>query len=183
MRLTLAALLLVPLLEIIGIILVSREVGGWPTFLLIVLGAGIGLLLVTRAGARAWRALRTDVREGVVPGRTVGDPVLVLLGGLLLIFPGFLTDVLGLLLVLPWTRPLARAWFRTVAGRRMPAGVVPGQPPPGMPQRPRDGDVIEGEVIDEPEPPGPHAGPPSGPHDGTPSSRPRDGTPPEDGAR
>jgi UPF0716 protein FxsA len=168
-RLTLAALLLVPLLEIIGIILVSREVGGWATFLLIVLAAGIGLLLVTRAGVRAWRALRTDVQEGVVPGRTVGDPVLVLLGGLLLVFPGFLTDVIGLLLVMPWTRPLARAWFRAVVGRRMPAGVVPGQPPPGMPDRHRDRDVIEGEIVhEEPPPPGRSDGPPSpGPQNGS----------------
>ena len=79
-------------------------------------------------------------------------PVLVLLGGLLLAFPGFLSDILGLLLVLPFTRPLARSWFRSVVGRRMPPGVVPGQPPPGPVPR-RDDDIIEGEVLDEQPPP------------------------------
>jgi UPF0716 protein FxsA len=151
-RLVLAGWLLLVLAEIVGIALVSRAIGGWPTFLLLVLAAGVGLYLVSRSGARAWRALRTDVREGVVPGRSVGDPVLVLLGGLLLVFPGLVSDVLGLLLVLPFTRPLARTWFRSVVGRRMPPGVVPGQParPPASRQ---DDDIIEGEVLDEQPPP------------------------------
>jgi len=151
-RLILAGWLLLVLAEIVGIALVSRGIGGWPTFLLLVLAAAVGFYLVSRSGARAWRALRTDVREGVVPGRSVGDPVLVLLGGLLLAFPGFLSDILGLLLVLPFTRPLARSWFRSVVGRRMPPGVVPGQPPPGPVPR-RDDDIIEGEVLDEQPPP------------------------------
>lgn len=152
-RLILAGWLLLVLAEIVAITLVSRGIGGWPTFLLLVLGAAVGFFLVSRSGARAWRALRTDVREGVVPGRSVGDPVLVLLGGLLLAFPGFLSDLLGLLLALPLTRPLARGWFRSVVGRRMPPGVVPGQPPPGATYRQRDDDVIEGEVLDEEPPP------------------------------
>lgn len=160
-------LLLIPLLEIVGIVGVSRGIGGWWTFLLLLLGAVAGVIVVSRAGARAWRALRQDATEGIVPGRDVGDPALMLLGGLLLIFPGFLTDLVGLLLLLPVTRSGARAGFRLVFGRRVPAGVVPGQPVPGMsafrrsPAGSAPGEVIEGEVVAE-WPPGEEEPPVSG---------------------
>ena len=162
-RMALAGALLVPLLEVTGIVLVSRAIGGWWTFLLLLLAAACGAVLVARAGPRAWRALRREVGEGVVPGRAVGDPVLVLLGGLLLVLPGFLSDLIGLLLVLPFTRPLARTWFRVVVGRRMPTGVFSGQRVRGAPHRrggrADDADVIEGEIVGEwpPEKGGPTA--------------------------
>lgn len=158
LRWTFAALLLLVLAEIIGIISMVRWIGGGWTFLALVVAAGLGFVIVARAGRRAWRAFRQDAVDGIVPGRDVADPVLLLVAGLLLIAPGFISDLLGLLLMLPPTRSLARGAVRLAFGWRIPPGVKAGQPVPGMEnfraatgQR-RDGDIIEGEVID-PDPP------------------------------
>lgn len=161
LRWTGAAILLLVLFEIVGIIAMTQWIGGGWTFLALVLGSALGVLIVAKAGRRAWRAFRQDAVEGIVPGRDVGDPVLLLVAGLLWVVPGFVSDVLGLLLMLPPTRSVARRIFRVVFGWRVPPGVRSGQPVPGMEAfraaqqgqaGRRDSDVIEGEVVD-PDPP------------------------------
>lgn len=181
-RVVLSARLLYPaaliwlILEVVVLILVGQQIGGLELFGLIALSALIGAIVVAKAGARAWRALRVDAAEGIVPGRDLGNPVIFLVAGLLLIFPGLLASVVALLaiLVLPLTRAVIGAVFGLVFGIRTIPGVVPGQPMPGMGKRrgpgtsPEDelirGDVVEGDIIDgeiiEETPPGDH---PEGP--------------------
>jgi UPF0716 protein FxsA len=166
----LAGLLAVALLELVLLILVGRQIGaGWTILALLALCL-VGGWLVKRESGRTWRSLRRAVDSGTMPTRDLADAGLILVGGLLLLFPGFVTGVLGLFLILPFTRPVGRAWLAAVVGSRVLDGVVPGTlhggpgqgPRPGSggapgPRRPGrrsgDGDIVEGEIVDEDPPP------------------------------
>ncbi|MDX2967819.1 FxsA family protein [Kribbella solani] len=146
------ALLSVPVVEILVIIQVGHLIGGWPTVGLLVLESLVGAWLVKREGRRAWNALQGSLQSGKLPGRELTNSALVLIGGTLLILPGFVTDVLGLFFLLPFTRPLARRVADRYISRRTanlaPAGFTPPFMPGATQPRPPAGDVIQGEVID-----------------------------------
>lgn len=145
-------LLVVPILEVVVIIGVGRVIGGWPTFFLLVLESALGAWVVRREGAKTWRALSGALGTGHMPSRELADAALVLVGGTLLLAPGFLTDIVGLFLILPLTRPLARRMLEVVVARRLLGGVfatrggTPGGAPVRDPGAPSD-DVIEGEIL------------------------------------
>src|SRR5689334_9809772 len=108
-RLLLVALLVgVPVLEIVVIIAVGRAIGVAWTILALLGLMVIGSWALKREGSRAWRALRRAVEDGKPPAREVTDGVLVLVGGLLMIVPGFVTAAAGALLLLPPTRAVLR---------------------------------------------------------------------------
>jgi UPF0716 family protein affecting phage T7 exclusion len=113
----LLAFLLVPIVEIYVILQVGHLIGAWPTVALLVAESVLGAWIVRREGRRAWRVLTTTLREGGLPERELADAALVLVGGVLLLTPGFVTDVFGFLFVLPFTRPLVR-WSLAAYGRR-----------------------------------------------------------------
>ena len=145
-RFVLAVLfLIVPLLELYVIIQVGQWIGPLPTIGLLLLESAIGAWLIKREGVRAWRTLQGAIGTGQLPGRELADAALILVGGTLLLTPGFITDVFGFFLILPPTRPIARrmlAWFATrrviaVSNRFGPA-------PPSRGQR-----VVPGQVLDE----------------------------------
>ena len=148
------ALLVVPVAEIYVIIQVGQVIGGWPTVALLLVESALGAWLIKREGRRAWRALQSSFETGKMPGKELADAALVLVGGTLLLTPGFLTDIFGFFFVLPFTRPLARRAMTAFFGRRVATQFsgpglgtfIPGPGTPG-PQRPTD-DVIQGEVID-----------------------------------
>jgi UPF0716 protein FxsA len=138
-------LLVVPILEIATIIAVGKVIGGWPTLVLLLLESALGAWLVRREGARAWQALVTALNTGQMPSRQLADAALVLVGGTLLLAPGFLTDLVGFFLIVPATRPIARTLLETVVARRLLGGVFRGRGPgAGSGSGP---DVIEGEVL------------------------------------
>lgn len=141
------AFILVPLAEIYVIVQVGQLIGALPTVLLLLAESLLGAWIVKREGAQAWRALREAIGTARLPSRELADAALVLVGGTLLLTPGFLTDVVGFFFVLPPTRPLARrllGWALTsrLLGRRQRGGGL-GQPA----QRP--GRVVPGELADD----------------------------------
>lgn len=157
-----AAFVLVPLIEIYAIISVGRVIGAWPTIALLVVDSIVGAWLVRREGSRAWTALNTALQSGRMPSKELADGALILIGGTLMLTPGFVTDIVGILLVLPLTRPVARALLtRAVSRRLIVAGSFatayrPGDGRSGPtyrgPNGPRpDGDtggsVVRGEVV------------------------------------
>lgn len=149
----LAALFLgVPLLEIFVLVQVGQVIGAWWTILLLVLASVVGAWLIRREGARAWRALGEALGSGRMPARELADGMLILVGGTLMLTPGFVSDVAGILLILPVTRPVARrAVTRLVAARL--AVRPPGRGGPGRGASGRDAtrpgpDVVRGEVVD-----------------------------------
>ena len=157
------ALLIVPIVEIAAIIAVGRVIGGWQTLLLLVLESLLGAWIVKREGSRTWTALQEALRSGRMPSRQLSDAALVLIGGTLLLTPGFVTDIVGFFFILPLTRPITRIWLETVVARRLlgPMGEWPtpgpaprtGGGPASGPFPPGAGsggppDVIPGEVVD-----------------------------------
>ncbi|MFI0408997.1 FxsA family protein [Actinomadura sp. 3N508] len=162
------AFLVMPVLEIYVIIQVGGVIGAWPTVGLLVAESLLGGWIVRREGRRAWRALEEALRRGVMPDRELADAALVMAGGVLLLTPGFVTDVFGFAFVLPFTRPLVRRVLSRYASRRMraaedrararaafPPGFAAGFDPfggrgpgPGRVETP-PGPVVRGEVIDE----------------------------------
>jgi UPF0716 protein FxsA len=137
----LAGLLLLPVLELAVAIEIGRWLGPLPVLGALLLIALLGAMLVRRQGAAAWRSLNQSLRAGETPSRELADKTVLVLAGVLLIVPGFITDVLALLLLFPPTRPIARrplerAFLRAAADRvtllgSFPPGAGPGMFPPG----------------------------------------------------
>ncbi|MGL5865691.1 MAG: FxsA family protein [Dermatophilaceae bacterium] len=150
MRWLFAALLIVPVVEIAVIVAVGRAIGGWQTLGLLVAESLLGAWLVRREGSRAFVALREALRSGRMPSRQLADAALVLVGGTLLVTPGFATDAIGFVFILPATRPLARRWLDGVVARRVVAPTGSWGPRRAT-RRPGPGDepdVVAGEVVD-----------------------------------
>ena len=108
------------LAEVVVYVLVVSRIGlGW-TLLATVATSALGGLLLARQGRAALGELRLRAQEHRAPGRALGDAGLVALGGLLMVLPGFVGDLLGLLCLLPFTRALPRALFARVLLRNLP---------------------------------------------------------------
>ncbi|MGA8247386.1 MAG: FxsA family protein [Nocardioides sp.] len=135
------AFVLVPIIEIYVILQVGRAIGAWWTVLLLIADSIVGAWLVAHEGRRAWHALTTALSSGRMPAQELADGALILIGGTLMLTPGFVTDALGILLILPITRPAARGLLTRVVSRRLLDVRRPG---PGS-----AGPVVRGDVIDE----------------------------------
>jgi UPF0716 protein FxsA len=127
-----------PIAEIYVIIKVGEAIGALWTILLLIADSVIGARLLTWQGRSAWRRFQEAVAGGRMPHNEVLDGVLIVIGGTLLLTPGFITDVLGLWLLLPPTRALVRrAVVRSVRRRGMVTRVVfytsPHTSPPPRP--------------------------------------------------
>ncbi len=147
--LLLIVFILVPIAEIYVLIQVGHVIGAGWTILLLIADSAFGSWLLRHQGARAWTALRVALAEGRMPARELADGVLIVMGGALMISPGFVTDVFGLFLILPITRPLGRRFLSRALARRMgPTGVQSWNARrPGPP-----GDVVQGDVVDQGDP-------------------------------
>jgi len=115
----LAVFIGLPILEIWVILQVGHQIGALPTVLLLVAESALGAWVVKREGVRAWRALTQALTTGTLPGKELADAALVLVGGVLLLTPGFVTDLFGFFFVLPFTRPLARRMLAVVVSQRL----------------------------------------------------------------
>src|SRR3954464_5301006 len=142
-------LVVVPIVEIAVLIAVGRAIGGWQTVALLLVESALGAWLVRREGSRAWAALVSALRTGRMPSRELTDAALVLVGGTLLLTPGFVTDVVGFAFVLPFTRPLTRRLLVGLVERRLLAGLGLGSAFGGpFGPGPRPGQTVRGTVID-----------------------------------
>lgn len=97
-------IIIVPAAEI-GFLLVSGQIiGVWPTVLLIILTGVIGSYLAKKQGLATFYQLQRQLQTGQLPGDALLDGVCILVGGTLLLTPGFLSDILGFLLLFPTSR-------------------------------------------------------------------------------
>jgi UPF0716 protein FxsA len=130
--------IVVPIAELYVIIQVGEAIGVWPTLLLLLLDALLGSLLLRHQGRGAWRRFNEALAQRRFPGKEVADGLLIVIGGTLLLTPGFITDIFGLLLLIPPTRAIARAVLkRFTVGRFTVIGVSGGGPfGPGGPAGP-----------------------------------------------
>ena len=140
----------VPIIELWVIVQVGQTIGVLETIALVIAMSAVGAWLMKREGLRAWRAFVQATQEHRVPAKEVADGALVLFGGALLMTPGFVTDVLGLVLILPPTRALLRRTLTGVVARRFVVVRVGQQVHEQYGRyapRPGRGATIEGETV------------------------------------
>jgi UPF0716 protein FxsA len=140
-----AAFVVVPIVEIYVIIQVGQVIGAAWTILLLIADSIVGSWLIKHEGRRAWQALTTTIDSGQMPARELADGALILVGGTLMISPGFVTDIAGMVLILPFTRPVARRILTRVVARRF----VEVRPDVRRPGGGPGGPTVRGEVIDD----------------------------------
>ena len=122
MPLLFLAFLVVPLVELYVLIQVGQAIGALPTVAILLADSLLGAALMRSQGRAAWRRFLSVSRSGRVPAREVVDGALVIFGGALLLTPGFVTDILGVLLLLPPTRALVRRYLVKGVAVRMVGG-------------------------------------------------------------
>ncbi|GAB7056872.1 MULTISPECIES: FxsA family protein [Paenibacillus] len=111
LRYVVIALIVIPALELIVIFQMGKLIGGWPTFGLMIVTGFLGAWLARREGLKVWRQAQNQLSLGQPPGDSIVDGICVFTGGILLLTPGLLTDVLGFLLVFPLSRPMFKGWI------------------------------------------------------------------------
>lgn len=129
--LLLVAFVVVPLVEIYVIIQIGQVIGAWWTIALLIADSVFGSWLVKREGGRAWRALQVALQERRMPAKELADGVLILVGGILMLTPGFVLDIFGALCILPFTRPIGRRALSRVISRKLVGVGIPGASYPG----------------------------------------------------
>ncbi len=122
MPLLFLAFLVVPLVELYVLIQVGQAIGALPTIAILLADSLLGAALMRSQSRAAWQRFLTTSRSGRVPAREVVDGALVIFGGALLLTPGFVTDIFGILLLLPPTRALVRRYLVKGVAARMVGG-------------------------------------------------------------
>jgi UPF0716 protein FxsA len=123
-----AIFIVVPLAELYVILAVGDAIGLLPTLAILVADSILGSLLLKAQGRVVWRRFNEQMQAGRVPTREILDGVLVIFGGAFLITPGFLTDIIGLLLLLPPTRAGFRRLVNRQIARRAVGAATRGRP-------------------------------------------------------
>jgi UPF0716 protein FxsA len=139
----------VPIVELYLLIKIGAAIGALPTVALVILTAVLGAALLRQQGFATMRRLQASLERGEVPAVEMLEAVALLVGGLLLLTPGFVTDALGLACLLPLTRRAAIRALLTRVLRPPRNGWRPGETPGGG-----RGRIIEGEVTKKSKHPG-----------------------------
>jgi UPF0716 protein FxsA len=123
--------IVVPIAELFVIIQVGQAIGVWWTIAILIADSLLGSMLMRSQGRAVWRRFNEATRAGRVPAREVLDGGLVIFGGALLLTPGFISDILGLLLLLPPTRALVRMLIVRRFAHRMVVSMSAPRPQAG----------------------------------------------------
>jgi UPF0716 protein FxsA len=111
MKLLMSLLIVIPALEIALLVLSGSVIGVWPTAGLIIATGVIGAWLAKREGAETIRQAKRELMYGRIPSEAVLDGICILVGGVVLLTPGFITDLLGFILLIPFTRRLIKPFL------------------------------------------------------------------------
>jgi UPF0716 protein FxsA len=114
----------VPLLDTITLVFVGRYMGFWSTVAMVILSGVIGAQLARQQGLSVWRSLQADLAAGRVPTQGLMDCVLILIAGGMMIAPGFLTDLMAIMLLLPPVRAVVKRWARGKLERMVREGTL-----------------------------------------------------------
>ncbi|MFC0473276.1 FxsA family protein [Halalkalibacter kiskunsagensis] len=110
-RLLLLLIIIVPALEIAVLILSGNVIGVWPTIFLIILTGVLGAWLAKKEGLQALRLVQLQTQQGQLPSGVLLDGICILIGGVVLLTPGFITDAIGFFLLIPVTRTIAKGFL------------------------------------------------------------------------
>jgi len=122
--LVVVAFVVVPLAELWVILSVGDAIGVLPTILILLADSVLGALLLRAQGRGAWRRFVEALRFARIPSHELADGLLLVVGGALLLTPGFLTDTVGVLLLVPPSRAVVRRGLERAVARRMAAGLA-----------------------------------------------------------
>ncbi|WP_400162074.1 FxsA family protein [Brevibacillus sp. TJ4] len=123
-RILLVLFIVVPAIELWGIITVGKLIGGWPTVGLVILTGFLGAWLAKRQGLQVFRLVQLQLSRGQMPTESLIDGALVLVGGVLLLSPGFFSDTIGFLLLIPYTRMIVRHLLKLWLWRLIATGRI-----------------------------------------------------------
>lgn len=135
--------LVIPFLEIFLLLQVGGIIGVLPTILLVVFTAVLGAHLLRQQGFSTWQRVQNNLAQGIMPANELIEGVFILIGGVLLLTPGFVTDAMGFALLMPAIRQKIAHYV----AEHHPLMTMGGFQPPGT--RPREKDVLEGEYRKE----------------------------------
>jgi UPF0716 protein FxsA len=138
--------IVVPIAELYVIIQIGGLIGLWPTLALLLADALLGSLLLRHQGRSAWRRFNEAIAARRFPGREVADGAMIVIGGTLLLTPGFITDIFGLIFLIPPTRAIVRRLGRAYFTRRFVVMGIPGRGNGATTGRPYDFDATAEEV-------------------------------------
>ncbi|MCM3704773.1 MULTISPECIES: FxsA family protein [Cytobacillus] len=108
MRYILLLMIIVPAAEIGFLLLSGNTIGLWPTLAIILLTGVLGAYLAKKQGLETIRKIQEQLRCGQMPGDTILEGACILIGGIMLLAPGFITDALGFTLLLPSARKVLK---------------------------------------------------------------------------
>lgn len=101
-----------PLLELALLVRMGTIIGFWPTMGIVILTGVLGASLSRFQGFVTWLRIQQALQKGVMPAEEMIDGLLILVGGIVLLTPGFITDLFGFALLVPFTRNLFKRWIR-----------------------------------------------------------------------
>ena len=122
MRYLFLLIIVIPTADIALLIFTGKIIGVWPTILLILLTGVIGAYLAKREGLQTIRKAQEQLRHGQLPGEALLDGICILIGGTLLITPGFITDITGFLMLFPPTRRVFKFFMIKALRKRIESG-------------------------------------------------------------
>lgn len=117
-----------PVIEIIILLLSGKVIGFWPTLFALILMGIAGAYLAKKQGLETLRRAQAQMNAGQLPGNEMINGLCIMIGGILLVLPGFITDLAGLLLILPPTRklckPLLMRWITKKINKNKNKGII-----------------------------------------------------------
>ena len=115
-------IIVLPAMEIAVLLLSGHLIGVWFTLLLILVAGALGLFLAKRQGMETWRKAQEQMQYGYMPGNEIIDGICILIGGVFLVLPGLISDVVGIILLLPFTRNILKPFVIRFIMNRMNRG-------------------------------------------------------------
>lgn len=117
-----------PVIEIIILLLSGKVIGFWPTLFTLILMGVAGAYLAKQQGLETLRRAQAQMNAGQLPGNEMINGLCIMIGGILLVLPGFITDLAGILLILPPTRrlckPLLMRWITKKINKNKNKGII-----------------------------------------------------------
>jgi len=112
----------VPIIELMLLIKISQLTNIWTTIFIVILTGVLGTALTKSQGSGVLRRIKSDLAQGRIPGDELLNGAFIILGGAMLITPGLITDALGFILVIPFSRNIIKAWGKRKLRRLMDTG-------------------------------------------------------------
>ena len=113
---------LVPIIELALLIKVGQYIGAMNTITIVIATGILGAILAKSQGLKTLKNIQRDLAMGIMPAEPLFDGLMIMLGGILLLTPGLITDGIGFLMLVPYTRVLIKVWIRQKIKKMMDEG-------------------------------------------------------------